>query len=67
MAVARRASWPDEQILRGTLGTIAAAVADTTIERTALILVGEVLGSDDFRDSALYSADYRRRFRGGVV
>jgi precorrin-4/cobalt-precorrin-4 C11-methyltransferase len=67
VAVVFRASWPDEQILRGTLGTIAAAVADTTIERTALILVGEVLGSDDFRDSALYSADYRRRFRGGVV
>jgi len=67
VAVVFRASWPDQQILRGTLGSIAAAVAATTIERTALILVGKVLGSDDFRDSALYNADYRRRFRGGTV
>ena len=67
VAIVFRASWPDEQIVRGTLGTIAALVAETTIERTALILVGKVLGSEDFRDSALYSADYRRRFRGGVV
>ena len=67
VAIVFRASWPDEQILRGTLGTIAAMAAATTIERTALILVGQVLGTGDFRDSALYSADYRRRFRGGVV
>ncbi|WP_295849384.1 SAM-dependent methyltransferase, partial [Tardiphaga sp.] len=67
VAIVFRASWPDEQILRGTLGTIAAMAAATTIERTALILVGQVLAADDFRDSALYSADYRRRFRGGVV
>ena len=34
------------------------------IERTALILVGKVLGARDFRDSALYDAAYQRRFRG---
>ncbi|MEH2469874.1 precorrin-4/cobalt-precorrin-4 C11-methyltransferase [Nitrobacteraceae bacterium AZCC 2161] len=67
VAIVFRASWPDEQILRGTLGTIAAAVAGTTIERTALILVGKVLAASDFRDSSLYDADYHRRFRGGVV
>jgi precorrin-4/cobalt-precorrin-4 C11-methyltransferase len=67
VAIVFRASWPDELILRGTLGTIAAMAAETTIERTALILVGKVLVSDDFRDSALYSVDYRRRFRGGAV
>jgi precorrin-4 methylase len=26
--------------------------------------VGEVLGEHDFRESALYSVDYQRRFRG---
>jgi precorrin-4/cobalt-precorrin-4 C11-methyltransferase len=67
VAIVFRASWPDEQILRGTLGTIAAAVAASTIERTALILVGRVLSASDFRDSALYNADYHRRFRGGRV
>ncbi len=63
-AVIYRASWPDETILKGTLATIAGLVAAAPIERTALILVGPVLGSEDFRNSALYDADYQRRFRG---
>jgi precorrin-4/cobalt-precorrin-4 C11-methyltransferase len=63
-AVVYRASWPDEQIVRATLGTIAAEVAKSPIERTALILVGKVLSARDFRDSALYDAAYQRRFRG---
>jgi precorrin-4/cobalt-precorrin-4 C11-methyltransferase len=65
VAVVVRASWPDERILRGTLGDIAAKVAADPIERTALILVGRALAAEDFRESALYDADYRRRFRGG--
>ncbi len=64
VAVIYRATWPDEKIVRGTLATIAAEVAKAPIERTALILVGKVLGSRDFRDSALYDAGYQRRFRG---
>ena len=63
-AVVFRASWPDERIVRGTLATIADAVREVPIERTAIIFVGEVLGTREFRESALYSADYRRRFRG---
>jgi precorrin-4/cobalt-precorrin-4 C11-methyltransferase len=65
VAVVFRASWPDEKIIRATLGTIVEEVAKTDIERTALILVGEVLATRDFRDSALYDGAYRRRFRGG--
>lgn len=64
VAVVYRATWPDERVIRGTLGTIAAEVARTPVERTALILVGKVLGARDFRDSALYDAAYQRRFRG---
>ena len=64
VAVVYRATWPDEKIVRGTLGTIAAEVAKAPIERTALILVGKVLAARDFRNSALYDAAYQRRFRG---
>jgi precorrin-4/cobalt-precorrin-4 C11-methyltransferase len=64
VAVVFRASWPDEKIIRATLGTIVAEVAKTNIDRTALILVGEVLAARDFRESALYDAAYQRRFRG---
>lgn len=62
-AIVVRASWPDERIVRATLATIERAVAETPIERTALILVGPVLAAADFRNSALYDADYQRRFR----
>jgi precorrin-4/cobalt-precorrin-4 C11-methyltransferase len=62
-AVVWRASWPDERVLKGTLGTIAPMVQAEKLERTALILVGRALDASDFRDSALYSADYDRRFR----
>ena len=64
VAVVFRASWPDQQIVRATLGTIAAEVKNANIERTALIIVGDVLAAHDFRDSALYDSGYRRRFRG---
>ncbi len=63
-AVVYRASWPDERVIRGTIGTIAAEVGKKPIERTALILVGKVLSARDFRNSALYDAAYQRRFRG---
>lgn len=64
VAVIYRASWPDERIVRGTLATILGELQNAPMERTALILVGRVLGAEDFRASALYSADYQRRFRG---
>jgi precorrin-4/cobalt-precorrin-4 C11-methyltransferase len=65
VAIVARASWPDQRIVRGTLATIAALIAADPIERTALILVGRALAAEDFRESALYDPDYRRRFRGG--
>ena len=67
VAVVVQASSPTQRIVRGTLADIAAKVAAEKIERTALILVGRALAAEDFRDSALYDADYRRRFRGGAA
>jgi precorrin-4/cobalt-precorrin-4 C11-methyltransferase len=67
VAVVVQASSPAEQIIRGTLADIAAKVAAAKIERTAIILVGRALAAEEFRDSALYDADYRRRFRGGAA
>jgi precorrin-4/cobalt-precorrin-4 C11-methyltransferase len=66
IAVVVHASWRHQRIVRGTLGDIAAKVAAEHIERTAVVLVGRALAAHDFRDSALYDPDYRRRFRGGA-
>ncbi|MEW6255804.1 MAG: precorrin-4 C(11)-methyltransferase [Pseudomonadota bacterium] len=65
VAVVARATWPDERIVRGTLGGIEAQMRDEPLARMALILVGPALGARDFRESALYDAEYVRRFRGG--
>jgi len=67
VAIIFRASWPEERIVKATLGTIEAAIAASPMERTALILVGRALGTDDFRESALYDPEYQRRFRGRVA
>ena len=60
VAVVFRASWPDERVLRGTLGTIESVVKEAGIDRTALILVGRGLGRPNFGVSHLYSADRER-------
>lgn len=67
VAVVARATWPDQQIIAGTLDNICEKVTAATIERTAVILVGPALAARDFRDSALYDPDYRRRFREGAA
>lgn len=58
-----RASWPDEKVIRGTLSDIAAKVREEKITRTALILVGDVLGETSFEDSKLYDPTHRHILR----
>lgn len=62
-AVVARATWPDQQVVRGRLADLEELMKASPVERTALILVGPALGREDFRDSALYDPDYRRRYR----
>jgi precorrin-4/cobalt-precorrin-4 C11-methyltransferase len=63
VVVAYRVGWPDEQFIRGTLADIRAAVKAAGITRTALILVGRVLATEDFADSRLYAADHHHVLR----
>jgi precorrin-4/cobalt-precorrin-4 C11-methyltransferase len=63
VAIVIRASWSDEYVVQGTLGDIVERARARPMDRTAVILVGRVLGAEGFRESALYSADYQRRFR----
>jgi precorrin-4/cobalt-precorrin-4 C11-methyltransferase len=55
IAVIYRASWPDEEKITGTLDDIVGKVQSSAIERTALILVGEVLAAEGFSESTLYA------------
>jgi precorrin-4/cobalt-precorrin-4 C11-methyltransferase len=63
VVVAYRVSWPDQQLLRGTLETIRPKVKAAGFTRTALILVGRVLDATGFRDSALYDAAHSHVLR----
>ncbi len=63
IAVVHRASWPDQDWVSGTLADIEQRVRAKGFRRTALILVGRVLGAEGFADSALYHQDTRHLFR----
>ncbi len=64
--VAYRVSWPDQQIIPGTLATIADQVRQAGIKRQALILVGPTLaaGEGPGTRSKLYDPDFSHGFRG---
>ena len=64
-AVVYRASWPDQEVIRGRLSDIREKTRAAKITRTALILVGRVLDAADFRDSKLYDPDHRHLLRPG--
>ncbi len=56
VAVVYRASWQDEQIIRGTVADIAKKVESAGIERSAMILIGGVVNPTSFRRSHLYGS-----------
>ncbi len=56
VAVVARASWPDEEVIRCSLGDLASRVRAAGIRRTAIIVVGRVLAQSCFDESHLYSA-----------
>lgn len=68
-AVVAKASWPDEQVVEGTLADIAARVRAAGIERQALILVGDVLAARRAglkAKSLLYDKGFAHGFRDPI-
>jgi len=65
-AVVYRASWPDQEILRGDLATIAAQVRDAGIRKTAMIIVSRSLGKG-LPVSKLYDAAFTHGCREGTA
>jgi len=61
-AIVYKASWPDEKVVRCTVGTIAASAAEHNISKTALITVGNFLGYE-YERSELYNPTYTHMFR----
>src|SRR5690606_19761041 len=63
VAIVYRASWPDQQVIMTTISQMRAVVREEKLTRTALILVGRVLGATRFADSALYDAGFSHILR----
>jgi precorrin-4/cobalt-precorrin-4 C11-methyltransferase len=63
--VAYRVSWPEQRIIRGTLGDIRDQAKAAGFTRTALILVGRALAGEG-GDSRLYAADHHHLLRPPV-
>lgn len=67
-ALAYRVSWPEERILRGTVGDLARRAQEAGIGRQALILVGRALGDmaaddGDHAVSRLYDSHFSHGYR----
>jgi precorrin-4/cobalt-precorrin-4 C11-methyltransferase len=63
IVVVHKASWPDEQIVWGTLADISEKVKSAGIKSTSMLLVGRVLTAEHFAESRLYAADFSHGYR----
>jgi precorrin-4/cobalt-precorrin-4 C11-methyltransferase len=63
-AVLHRVSWPDETIVRTTVGELAESMRDVGETMTVLVLVGDALGDGDVpARSHLYAPDFGTAYR----
>ena len=65
IAVVEKATWPEERSVSGTLSTIAQAVKEADITKTAMIIVGEVLAGQLKSESKLYDKGFSHEYRKG--
>lgn len=61
-AIVYKATWPEEQVFYGTVGTLPEIAEKNNITKTALILVGDFLG-DAYERSKLYDPSFAHEFR----
>ncbi len=62
-ALVYKATWPEEKALVGTIGTLKAMAEENAITKTAIILVGDVIGTPEYELSKLYSPDFSTEYR----
>lgn len=65
-ALVYKATWPEEKVVRCTVGTLAHTAQEAGIRKTALVLVGDFLG-DTYSRSKLYDPAFTTEFREGKL
>jgi len=63
-AIVYKATWPDEKIIRTSVGGLAEAGRENNISKTALVLAGDFLGGE-YERSFLYNPEFSHGFRKG--
>ena len=61
-AIVYKATWPDEKVIRCTVGTLAQRGIEEGIRKTALLLIGDFLDSG-YERSRLYDPTFTTEFR----
>ncbi|TYQ12737.1 UNVERIFIED_CONTAM: cobalt-precorrin 4 C11-methyltransferase [Acetivibrio alkalicellulosi] len=64
-AIVYKATWPDEKIIRTTVGNLYKSAKENNITKTALIFIGDFLSSD-YERSKLYDKYFTHQFRKAV-
>ena len=65
VGVVYRASWDDQKIITGTLGTISKKIKEQKISRTAIVIIGDVVKPKSYEYSRLYDKTFSHMFRKG--
>lgn len=65
-AIVYKATWPDEKVIRCTVGTLYEKAQENNVKKTALITVGNFFG-DDYSLSKLYDKTFTTEYRKGVA
>jgi precorrin-4/cobalt-precorrin-4 C11-methyltransferase len=63
VAIVYKATWKEEKIIKGTIGTISKKVKEERIVKTALIIVGEVISPKEYEFSKVYDSQFTHGFR----
>ncbi len=61
--VVYRASWPDQKIIKGTLGDIAKKIKEEKITRTAIVIISDVIDPKTYEYSKLYDKKFSHGYR----
>lgn len=68
-AIVYKATWPDEKVLPCTVSTLAETAEAENIKKTAMILIGDVLGErgqNGYENSKLYDKSFTTGYRKGI-
>ena len=64
-AIVYKATWDDEKSFVCTVGTLAQTAAENNITKTALMIIGDVVGCRNYDRSKLYDPTFTTEFRQG--